>query len=95
MMTGRRGTNMKARHFHIREIVRRHARICFYVKISIIDFIHDQLKDPIKSVGDGESLLKTRNIFGHFRSENDLEYQVFKRLAFTLRDECDFRAVVG
>ncbi|XP_017766586.1 PREDICTED: LOW QUALITY PROTEIN: endoplasmic reticulum resident protein 44-like [Eufriesea mexicana] len=63
------------------------------------EFIKKQLEDPIKEFYDLKELNnlddKKRMIIGYFDTKNVPEYNIFRRVAFELKDDCQFHVGFG
>ncbi|KAB7503072.1 Endoplasmic reticulum resident protein 44 [Armadillidium nasatum] len=66
---------------------------------AIAEFITEQLRDPITKITSLDDLKKVdekkRIIIGYFEKENLPEYNVFKRVALNLKEDCEFYAGFG
>lgn len=66
---------------------------------AFVEFIREQLKDPVKEFGQLKDLeqLDTRKriIVGYFDRRDMPEYNVFRRVAANLRDDCHFYVGFG
>lgn len=66
---------------------------------SMAKFIRDQVQDPIQRTEDLDSLeelnKKKRHVIGYFDSEDSPDFDTYKKIAVTLRDDCQFHAVIG
>ena len=66
---------------------------------SFVDFVRERVKDPIQELEhpgvvrdlDG----KLRHVVGYFQSNEGPEYENFKKLSSTLKEDCSFHAGVG
>lgn len=64
---------------------------------SILDFVREQVKNPVKEWDSKQSLLDQlddakHHVIGYFQSKESERYQNFQRLARLLKDNCDFLA---
>ncbi|XP_064598270.1 endoplasmic reticulum resident protein 44-like [Liolophura sinensis] len=66
---------------------------------SIAAFIRDQITDPVQEHRTLEELddldTKKRHVIGYFASKESEEYKTFKKVASSLRDDCEFHAAFG
>lgn len=66
---------------------------------ALLEFVKDQLKDPIKEIKDVHELqnldAKKRIIVAYFDQRGTPEYNIFRRVAANLKDDCDFYAGFG
>lgn len=68
---------------------------------ALLEFVRDQLKDPIKEFTHMDEVknlsTKKRMIIAYFgqRSITSPEYQIYRRIAANLKDDCDFYAGFG
>ena len=66
---------------------------------AFLEFVKKQLEDPIKEFQDLKDLRnlddKKRMIIGYFDRKDVPEYQMFRRVATNLKDDCQFHAGFG
>ena len=66
---------------------------------SFVQFVEEQTTDPIKEFTALEELQnmddKKRYILGYFEQKDSAEYEVFRRMATNLKDDCVFYAGFG
>ncbi|XP_033219051.1 endoplasmic reticulum resident protein 44 isoform X2 [Belonocnema kinseyi] len=66
---------------------------------AFVEFVKKQLEDPIKEFHDLQELtkldLKKRMIIGYFDRKDIPEYQMFRRVATNLKDDCQFHVGFG
>jgi len=67
---------------------------------AFVSFVNKQLADPIQEVESmfvsTESVdVKARVIIGYFENKDNLDYQIFRKVATNLKDDCRFYAGVG
>jgi len=66
---------------------------------SFIEFIRERTKNPVEALENMEKLHdlneKARHIVGYFPIKEVSEYENFKRLAVSLKEDCSFHAGVG
>ena len=66
---------------------------------SFVDFVKDQMKDPIKEFKDLEELHDMddtkRYLIGYFETQDSPEYSVFRKVAGNLKDDCIVYAGFG
>lgn len=66
---------------------------------ALFEFVREQLKDPIKEFTDLSELknlsTKKRTIIAYFDQKNTDEYNIYRRVAANLREDCDFYAGFG
>ena len=66
---------------------------------NFVQFVEEQTADPIKEFTALEELQnmddKKRYILGYFEQKESSEYQVFRRMATNLKDDCAFYAGFG
>ncbi|XP_034488723.1 endoplasmic reticulum resident protein 44 [Drosophila innubila] len=66
---------------------------------AIVQFVYNELRDPIdefQSMNDLQKLPNQKNmIIGYFEQKDLLEYEVFRKSALTMRDHCQFHASFG
>ena len=66
---------------------------------SFVQFVEEQTTDPIKEFTALEELQnmddKKRYILGYFEQKDSEEYEVFRRMATNLKDDCVFYAGFG
>lgn len=66
---------------------------------ALAQFVKEQLQDPIKKISHLDELKnldsKKRLIVAYFDRENTREYDVYRRVAANLKDECEFYAGFG
>lgn len=63
---------------------------------ALAEFVRNQLKDHIKEFKDSNDLrnlnTKRRMIIGQFYQKNSAEYEIYRRVATNLKEDCDFYA---
>lgn len=63
---------------------------------ALLEFVRNQLQDPIKEFRDSSELkypdTKKAMIIAHFPHKNNAEYQMYRRVAANLKEDCDFYA---
>lgn len=63
----------------------------------LVEFIHEQMKDPIKEIMQLDELknlnTKKRSFVAYFDKRETHDYNLYRRVAANLREECDFYAV--
>lgn len=63
---------------------------------ALVEFVRNQLHDHIKEFKDSNELqnlnTKRRMIIAHFHNKNTAEYQIYRRIATNLKEDCDFYA---
>ncbi len=66
---------------------------------SFVKFVQDQTIDPIKEVTDLSELTnldeKKRYLLGYFESKESKDYEMYRRVATILKDDCVFHAAFG
>lgn len=66
---------------------------------AFVQFVRKQLEDPIKEFFDLKELTtlddKKRMIIGYFDRKDVPEYQMFRRVATNLKDDCQFHVGFG
>ena len=62
--------------------------------VAFVDFVRNQLKDPVKELTDSNDLTnvndKKRTVIAYFNNKNTPEYQIYRRVAVNLKEDCDF-----
>lgn len=65
----------------------------------VVEFVRNQLKDPVKKIIDVDELKRLdatkRTVVGYFDGKDIPEYNIFRRVAANLKDDCDFYAGFG
>ena len=68
-------------------------------KEALVEYVRDQLKDPIKTFTTLDEVknlsMKKRLIIAYFNQLYGTDYDIFRRVASNLKDECDFYAGSG
>lgn len=68
-------------------------------QIAIVEFVRQSLKDPIKRIEHADALKdldkQKRAIIAYLEHHNLPEYQIYRRVATGLKDECDFHVGLG
>lgn len=63
---------------------------------ALLEFVRNQLQDPIQEFNNSNDLkhlnTKTGMIIAHFSHKNTAEYQIYRRVASNLKEDCDFYA---
>lgn len=63
---------------------------------ALVEFVRHQLEDPIKEFKDLNELrrLNTKKgmVIAQFSHKNAAEYQIYRRVAANLKEDCDFYA---
>lgn len=63
---------------------------------ALLEFVRHQLDDPIKELKNSNELKypdsKRGMIIAHFAHKNTPEYQIYRRVAANLKEDCDFYA---
>lgn len=63
---------------------------------ALLEFVRFQLQDPINEFRDSNELrypdTKKGMIIAHFSHKNTAEYQMYRRVAANLKEDCDFYA---
>lgn len=66
---------------------------------ALVEFVRNQLLDPIKEFKHSNDLqnlsAKKPMIVAHFNHKNSAEYQIYRRVAANLKEDCDFCAEFG
>ncbi|XP_026809549.1 endoplasmic reticulum resident protein 44 [Rhopalosiphum maidis] len=64
---------------------------------AFVSFVQKQLEDPIQEVSSlfAASDVKSRVVIGYFENKDSQEYQIFRKVATNLKDDCLFYAGVG
>lgn len=67
---------------------------------ALVEFVRHQLEDPIKEFNHSRDLnnlnnAKKRMVLAHFEDKNSTEYQIYRRVAANLKEDCDFCAAFG
>lgn len=66
---------------------------------ALVEFVRKQLQDPIKEFKQSSDLkffdTRKRMIIAHFDRQDTAEYQIFRRVAVNLREDCEFYASFG
>lgn len=66
---------------------------------AIVQFVYNELRDPIEEFHSMDALQKLHNqkymIIGYFEHKDLLEYEVFRKVAITMRDQCQFHEFRG
>lgn len=66
---------------------------------AIATYIHDQLKDPVQEMNSAEDFQavedKKRLVIAYFERKETPLYDVYRRVAMNLRDDCDFAVAIG
>lgn len=66
---------------------------------ALVTFLRDQLKDPIKKITSLDEVKnldsKKRTIIAYFDRPDTPDYQIFRKVASNLREDCDFIAGFG
>lgn len=66
---------------------------------ALVEFVRNQLQDPIKQFNHSNDLknlnTKKRMIIAHFDSKHSADYQIYRRVAVNLKEDCDFCAGFG
>jgi len=66
---------------------------------SFVQFVRDRVKDPIQELEHPGTIrdldAKLRHVIGYFQSNEGPEYENYKKLAITLKEDCSFHAGVG
>lgn len=68
-------------------------------QMAIVEFVRQSLQDPIKRLENAEKIKdldkQKRAIIAYFEHHNLPEYQIYRRVATGLKDECDFHVGLG
>lgn len=63
---------------------------------ALVEFVRNQLQDPIKEFRDSNELKYFNNkrgmVIAHFSHKSSAEYQIYRRVAANLKEDCDFYA---
>lgn len=66
---------------------------------ALVEFVHDQLKDPIREITDSNELkhldTRKRMVVGYFDRKDSPQYHIYRRVAANLKEDCDFYAGFG
>lgn len=66
---------------------------------ALVEFVRDQLKDPIKEITDLNEMkhldAKKRMVIAYFDRKDSPEYHIYRRVAANLKEDCDFYAGFG
>lgn len=59
---------------------------------ALVEFVRNQLQDPIKEFKDDLKYPNNKNrvVVAHFSQKNSAEYQIYRRVAANLKEDCDF-----